>query len=253
MIKRRKICKIHLLFFVIAMLSACCIIAYMVYNGTILLNNPSFDDYPIRGVDVSTYQGNIDWEVLSAQGISFAFIKATEGSSLVDPHFYFNYSEAKKQGISIGAYHFFSYDSPAETQAENFINAVTPFEGMLPPVIDLELYGNYEKDPPARDYVDKQLGIMLKAIEDHYGLKPIIYATEKSYQLFLSEAYDNYDIWIRDVYFSPKLSDERDWTFWQYTNRGKLKGYSGREKYIDQNVFCGSKEEFDAFPRYQSK
>ncbi len=241
------------MFIVITILSTCCIIAYMIYNGTILLNNPSPVDYPIRGVDVSTYQGDIDWEVLSAQGISFAFIKATEGSSLVDPHFNFNYSEAQKQGISIGAYHFFSYDSPAETQAENFINTVTPFEGMLPPVIDLEFYGDNEKNPPSRDYVDEQLNILLNEIEEHYGLKPIIYATEKSYQLFLSGAYKHYDIWIRDVYFYPKLSDGRDWTFWQYTNRAKLKGYSGREKYIDLNVFCGSKDEFDIFPRYQPK
>jgi lysozyme len=219
----------------------------MIYNGTILLNNPSFDDYPIRGVDVSTYQGNIDWEVLSAQNISFAFIKATEGSSLIDPHFHFNYSEAQKQGISIGAYHFFSYDSPAETQAENFINAVTPFEGMLPPVIDLEFYGDYANFPPNRDYVDKQLGIMINAIEKHYGLKPIIYATEKSYQLFLSGAYEDYDIWIRDVYFSPKLSDGKEWTLWQYTNRAKLKGYSGREKFIDLNVFTEVKKNLMLF------
>lgn len=231
----------------------CIITAALLYNGVILLNAPSLDDYPVRGVDVSTYQGEIDWEVLSAQDISFAFIKATEGSSLVDPHFSFNFTEAQKCDIAIGAYHFFSYDSPAETQAENFINTVEAFEGMLPPVIDLEFYGNKEKHPPAREYVDEQLGIMLDTLEAYYGLKPIIYATEKSYELYLSGDYAEYDIWIRDVYFDPKLSDGREWTFWQYTNRERLDGYHGREKYIDVNVFNGSTEDFASYPRYRLK
>lgn len=231
-------------------LLGCCIFAALLYNGVILLNNPSTDEYPVRGVDVSTYQGEINWETLSAQGISFAFIKATEGSSLVDPHFSFNFAEAKKCKIAVGAYHFFSYDSPAETQAQNFINAVEPFDGMLPPVIDLEFYGGNEKNPPSREYVDEQLGIMLGIFEDYYGLKPIIYATEKSYDLYLSGDYEKYDIWIRDVYFDPELSDGREWTFWQYTNRERLDGYSGREKYIDMNIFRGSIREFDAYPRY---
>lgn len=105
--------------------------ALLVYHGVILLNNPSETEYPVRSVDVSSYQGEIDWGVLSAQDLDFAFIKATEGSSMVDPCFACNFSEAQKCDISVGAYHFFSYDSPGVTQAENFIDAVTPFAGML--------------------------------------------------------------------------------------------------------------------------
>ncbi len=215
-------CKIKICFILsitIVLLICCCITAILLYNGIILLNNPSIEYYPIRGIDVSTYQGDIDWNTLSSQDISFAFIKATEGSTLVDPHFSFNFSEAQKYDISVGAYHFFSYDSPAETQAHNFINTVIAFDGMLPPAIDLEFYGGNEKNPPSREYVNIQLDIMLDILEDHYGMKPIIYATEKSYKLYLSGAYDQYCIWIRNVYSAPKLSDNRNWTFWQYTNR----------------------------------
>lgn len=86
--------------------------ALLIYHGVILLNNPSETEYPVRGVDVSSYQGEIDWGVLSAQNLDFAFIKATEGSSMVDPCFAYNFSEAQKCDISVGAYHFFSYDSP---------------------------------------------------------------------------------------------------------------------------------------------
>ncbi len=251
-INKRK-ATIAILIFAALFTGVCLIAAMLIYNGIILMNDPSDDAYPVRGVDVSTYQGEIDWGVLSSQGIAFAFIKATEGSSLVDPHFSFNFDEAQKYDIAVGAYHFFSFDSPAETQAQNFIAAVEPFDGMLPPVIDLEFYGGNEKDPPSREYVDEQLGVMLDALEEYYGLKPIIYSTEKSYELYLSGNYDEYDIWIRDVYFAPELSDGREWTFWQYTNRERLDGYSGREKYIDVNVFNGSADKFALYPRYHSE
>ena len=79
------------------------LIAGLIYNGIILMNNPSSDSYPVRGIDVSTYQGEINWEILVANDISFAFIKATEGSSLIDPHFTFNFEEAQKSGIAVGA------------------------------------------------------------------------------------------------------------------------------------------------------
>lgn len=222
------------------------------YNGVILLNNPSEAEYPVRGVDVSSYQGDIEWQILSSQNIDFAFIKATEGSSYVDPYFIYNYSEAQKCGISVGAYHFFSYDSKGLSQAKNFIDTAAPFEGMLPPVIDLEFYGDKAKNPPSREEVRRELKDMLLALEEHYGLKPIIYATENSYNLYLSGEYEEYDIWIRNVLSKLNLPDNRKWTFWQFTNRERYEGYKGKEKYIDVNVFHGSKEEFLLYPRFCS-
>ena len=84
-------------------------------------------------------------------------------------------------------------------------------------------------------------------MEDLYQQKPIIYATEKSYDLYLSGDYEAYDIWIRNVISKPKLSDNRKWTFWQYTNRERLDGYAGPEKYIDMNVFNGNAEAYHAY------
>lgn len=219
----------------------------LLWNGTLLLNGFSAERYAIKGIDVSSYQGEIDWEELSLQNISFVFIKATEGSSFVDKNFDSNFSEAQKTSLAVGAYHFFSYDSSGQTQAENFINTVTPFEGMLPPVIDLEFYGDKKKTPPERESVEPQLKEMLTRLEAHYGQKPIIYATEKSYELYLANDYDEYDIWIRNVIAKPKLADERAWVFWQYADRGKLDGYTGEEKYIDLNVFNGSAAEYSSY------
>lgn len=226
------------------------ILFLLIWNGVILLNNPSDEEYPVRGVDVSAYQGDIDWSVLSEQNISFAFIKATEGSSFVDKKFEYNFTQAQKENISVGAYHFFSFDSKGKTQAENFIKTVIPFESMLPPVIDFEFYGDKEKNPPLKEDVTVELNDMIAELEAHYGLSPIIYATEKSYRLYLENEYEEYDIWIRDVVSKPELPDGKEWTFWQFTDREKLEGYNGVEKFIDVNVYCGSEEEFSKYPRY---
>lgn len=232
----------------LALLLSIPIFIALVWSGTILLNNPSQSRYPVRGVDVSRYQGQIDWNVLASNDISFAYIKATEGSSYVDSCFSYNYEEARKTSLRVGAYHFFSYDSEGQTQADHYIAVVEKTDGMLPPVIDLEFYGDKEQNPPAQDSVRQELTVMLDRLEEYYGVKPIIYATEKSYKLYLADAFQEYDIWIRNIFSSPHLSDHREWTFWQYTNRGKLEGYQGDEKYIDMNVFCGSSEDFLSYP-----
>ena len=75
----------------------------------------------------------------------------------MDKKFAYNYEQAQNNGFNVGAYHFFSFDSVGETQAENFIKNVQPFDGMLPPVIDIEFYGDKERNPPARADVEKNL------------------------------------------------------------------------------------------------
>ncbi|HWR23855.1 MAG TPA: GH25 family lysozyme [Feifaniaceae bacterium] len=218
-------------------------------QGIIWFQYPSKAIYPVRGVDVSAYQGEIDWETLSGQDIQFAFLKATEGSTFVDKKFSYNWEHAHKAGLRAGAYHYMSFDSPGLAQAENYMRAVSRTKDMLPPAVDLELYGKYVKAPPPREQADQILGELLSALEEAYGLRPIIYATRKTYDLYLKGGYENYDVWIRNVLFYPYLSDGREWSFWQYSNRGRLKGYDGEEKFIDLNVFRGTAEEFEAYGR----
>lgn len=220
------------------------IVVLLFYHGVLLFNNPSSSKYPVRGVDVSSYQGEIDWTVLCHQGIQFAFIKATEGSSFVDPNFADNYQAAQKTSLRIGAYHFFSFDSPGRTQAENFISVVSKIDDMLPPVVDFEFYGDKEANLPDAEVTRMELDRLLEELEAYYGMQPIIYATEKSYALYLSGHYASYDIWIRNVFTKPKPLNNQTWTFWQYTNREHLAGYTGDEYYIDMNVFNGTLEDF---------
>ena len=224
------------------------LVASLFWFGVVKFNNPSRKTYPVRGVDVSVYQGDIDWQTLAAQNIDFAFIKATEGSSFVDPNFLLNFENAIKTDLRVGAYHFFSFDSGGDTQAKNFIDAVYPTDNMLPPVVDFEYYGKYVKDPPAdKEAVRHELSVVLDMLEAHYGIKPIIYATTESYEYLLADHFDGYDLWIRSVYSKPPKEYDGKWTFWQYTNRERLDGYDGEETYIDMNVFYGTKEEFKKY------
>ena len=228
-------------------LIVCIVLSVLLYNGIILFNNPSDEEYPVRGVDVSSYQGKIDWQVLSKENIDFAFIKATEGSTHKDKYFNDNLNNSLQTSLKVGTYHFFSFESGGDTQAENFISAVPVKEGMLPPVVDVEFYADKENNPPTKESIDKELKILLNRLEEHYGVKPIIYTTEKVYDLYIKNTYDDYDLWIRNVITSPN-KDIRSWTFWQYTNRERLNGYTGEEKYIDVNVFNGTIDDFKKFP-----
>lgn len=219
----------------------------LILNGIYLPNAAKAEKYEVMGVDVSHYQGNIDWDILSGEGIDFAFIKATEGSSYVDPRYEYNARASAKTGLKIGAYHFFSFDSAGDTQSENFIKAVGNGDNMLPPTVDLEPYGEYKSKLPQKDKVKPELDALLGALEEHYGKKPIIYTTQRAYKKYLANGYEEYDIWIRSVLVSPTLPDSREWRFWQYSDRGRLQGYSGKEGFIDLNVFNGTREEFERY------
>lgn len=223
-----------------------CVGAYALLRaGIVQLNHPSNTVYPVRGVDVSAYQGDIDWDVLSAQGIDFAYIKATEGSSFVDPCFAQNQQRAAETPLRTGAYHFFSFESSGDTQADNFIAQVPKWEGMLPPAVDVEFYGAFRQAPLPTEQVQAQLDIMLTRLEQHYGVRPILYATQSAYTRYLAD-YDGYDIWIRNVFTRPQLGARR-WAFWQYTDHARLQGYDGEERFIDMNVFNGSRAEFEVY------
>jgi lysozyme len=218
----------------------------LIYNKVIILNNPSSRTYPVRGVDVSHYQGNIDWQILSNQNIDFAFMKATEGSKYVDKQFDKNWAEVQNTNLLFGAYHFFSFDSSGETQAKNFISTVKLTDGMLPPVVDFEFYGDKEKNLPDKIKTRIELKTLLDKLYEYYRVKPIIYATMKSYTMYIKGEFDDYPLWIRNVYYSPQIGMKNKWTFWQYSDTAILNGYNGKEKYIDMNVFRGSIEELEA-------
>lgn len=220
------------------------LVAFVVYKAAVKLGTHRLDELPVRGVDVSSYQGEINWETIEKENISFAFIKATEGSSYKDRFFEKNIKNIKKTDIVAGAYHFMSFESGGKSQAENFISSVDKNQIELPPVIDVELYGKYHAKPPQAEEVRAILDDMVTALYEEYGRYPIIYTTRRAYLLYISGAYKECDIWVSDLVKKPSLPDEREWKFWQYSHTETLPGYNGEEEHIDMNVFNGSKKEF---------
>lgn len=205
---------------------------------------PSKAKYPVFGVDVSHYQGDIDWLKLEKQGVKFAFIKATEGSGHVDESVRNNLKNIAETDVRKSCYHFFSFDSAGETQAENFINTVGKDEIDMPPVIDIEYYADKHSNKPSCEDTEKILTPLLEKLEKHYGTKPIIYTTLPVYYRYISKNYRDYPLWIRCTQFEPDLLE---WKFWQFSDKGMLDGYDGDEPCIDFNVFYGTMEEFENY------
>ena len=207
--------------------------------------------YPVFGVDVSNYQGDINWQELEAQDVSFAFIKATEGSGHTDESVRRNLDRAAGTGIKVSAYHFFSFDSAGKTQADNFIAAVGRDEIDMPPVVDIEYYGDKRQNKPSREEAESILVPLLNELESYYGVKPIIYTTLPVYFRYVRSSFSEYPLWIRSVGFEPDLMN---WKFWQYSDKGTLTGYDGDEEHIDFNVYNGSVEDFNReFPNTSIK
>ena len=222
------------------------VLAFLRQQGYFLLAHEAHPEaWEVFGVDVSSYQGTVDWPVLAGQGVDFAFIKATEGSSLRDSRFAANWAGSFEAGVRAGAYHFLSYDSPGETQADNFIATVPVTGGALPPVVDIEFYGAYLEQPPEKEQVQAILDPLLERLEAHYGVKPILYVTYRSYYSYIAGSkYKDYPIWCSSPVVFPLLPR---WDFWQYSHAGELEGYHGSQSRIDMNIFRGSRKAFDAF------
>lgn len=250
--KRRRVFNKKTICIVAGILAAILIFALLRNLFFFITESGVSDDekYPVKGVDVSAYQKEIDWKGLESEGIRFAFIKATEGSSHKDKNFEYNWKEAHKTDMKVGAYHFMSYDTEGTEQAQNFSETVNKKLGMLPPAVDVEFYGQYVEEHPSREKMYEVLDELLAELEDEYNRKPLIYTNSYIYDNYISGRYDDYSIWISDHSIPDKLSDGRKWTFCQYTFKAKSKYVAGGEKYVDMNVFNGSKWDFR---RYNGK
>lgn len=194
--------------------------------------------YEIHGIDISHYQGDINWNLLRNSQIEgyplrFIMIKSTEGSSRTDSKFKDNFHQAREYGFIRGAYHFWSNKSSARDQAYFFLNQVHLEEGDLPPVLDVE------HKPQDRSTEDFQRDILtwLHIVEDRYHVKPIIYTYYKFKENYLNTpVFDDYPYWIAH-YYVDKVEYKGAWKFWQHTDVGQLPGING---YVDFNIFNGS-------------
>ena len=192
--------------------------------------------YSMHGIDVSHYQGDINWKMLkqTRQGkfpVEFIFMKATEGGDFSDDRFVANFDSAKVHGFIRGAYHFYNPKTDADKQADFFIRSVKLEPGDLPPVLDIEMKSKDVKK------LQQDLKIWLRKVENHYGVKPIIYASYKFKTKYLNDSiFNTYPYWIAHHYVDS-VRYQGEWKFWQHTDVGTLPGIDEK---VDLNVFNGS-------------
>jgi lysozyme len=198
--------------------------------------------YEVVGMDVSRYQGKIDWKKVSRMRsgkhrIRFAFAKATEGVKLTDPHFSRNRREAAEYGISFGAYHFFRPSADPIAQADFFCSRYSPETGELPPVCDVETDGNL-----SREELVRRLAIFLERVEQKTDRTPILYTYYRFYKKYLNADFSRYPLWV--AHYGPGDPHDVDWTFWQFSEKSRV---SGIRHPVDLNVYSGSAEEFSEY------
>ncbi|WP_255585425.1 MULTISPECIES: glycoside hydrolase family 25 protein [Bacteroides] len=196
--------------------------------------------YDVHGIDISHYQGDIDWlELMQSRltdyPIEFVFMKATEGGDHGDDTFARNFSEAGKHGFIRGAYHFFSPKTDPLKQADFFIRTVKLAPGDLPPVLDVEVTGKKTKKE-----LQQNIKRWLDRVEAHYGVKPILYTSYKFKTRYLDDSiFNTYPYWIAH-YYVDSVKYEGKWHFWQHSDVGTVPGI---DEDVDLNVFNGSLEE----------
>jgi lysozyme len=197
------------------------------------------EGYEIHGIDISHHQGTIDWQELKDHGmidkfpVRFVMIKATEGATKVDENFEDNFYQAREYGFTRGAYHFYIVYSSAKTQAAFFMRKVKLENGDLPPVLDVENKPKNQTDEEFKQSILEWLDI----IEQHYGVKPIIYTYFKFKMRYLNDSvFDAYPYWIAH-YYVDSLEYQGPWKFWQHTDVGRLPGIKGN---VDFDIYNGS-------------
>ena len=205
------------------------------------------DHYPVHGIDVARYQGAIDWAQVRRAGVSFAYLKATEGGDVLDPTFADNRRGAQRAGLRWGAYHYFYFCRPAADQARWFIRHVPRDSAAMPHVLDMEWNHRSPtcKLRPDGAKVRREARIFLDMLEQHYGRRPILYTTPDFFRDTGIGKLGGTQFWLRSVAGHPSETyPSTKWTFWQYTGTGVVPGIAGP---VDINAFFGTHEQWFAW------
>lgn len=217
-------------------------IVLLLFFGKIWFVNPMKKEYKIMGINVSSKQGKISWDAVALQNIDFAFIRATEGESLVDNNFTDNFDSALSAGIESAPLHDFTFTASGKDQAEAFINAVgDKKDRQLPPVVQIRLYGRFVAAPPQKDEVVTELREFIDEVYKKYGLQPIIMADNEIYEEYIDGSFTDSPICLRSVYSKP--SENESFMFWLFNPKTKINGCETSE-YMDKITILKSEEEY---------
>jgi lysozyme len=201
----------------------------------------------VHGIDVSKYQGDIDWAAVRGAGTKFAWIKATEGGDHLDERFHTNWAGAKAAGVPYGFYHFMYWCRPANEQMDWIKRNIPVDRDALPPVLDLE-WNAHSRTCPHRlspEAARAKIDHLLTEMERHFGKRPVIYTDITFHRDVLEGHYHDHHYWLRSVAAHPSEKFNRhNFHFWQYTATGTVPGIRG---HVDRNVFYGSEKQWLAF------
>ena len=199
----------------------------------------------LPGIDVSHYQGAIDWSSVARSGIKFVSMKATEGLDYIDPSFSLNWKQSKAVGLKRAAYHFAHPSLSPSGQAKFFVDAVENAGGFrdnstMQFMLDLE---DADKLPPAQVWAWVQA--FMQAVQTLTGRPGIVYTGYYFWRDQVGNPTDNLNapLWVAAYIPKPLIpSAWANWTFWQYADNGAVPGIKG---HVDMDLFNGSVEELD--------
>ena len=179
------------------------------------------------GIDISSYQGYIDWaKVSSEKDIRFVYIKATEGATYRSPHYAHNITQARRYGLLVGSYHYLTSTSTIDEQFRNFSTYALKTVQDLMPMLDVEVRGNW-----SRSQLIDSVGKFCDLVENYYGVQPMIYSTMGFYNKNLTPHFNKHKLYIgRYSNSEPEINWEGEYTIWQYSESGIIPGI---DAYVD--------------------
>jgi len=192
----------------------------------------------VSGIDISHYNGSVDFGQLAAGAFAFVYVKASEGRFTKDPLYAANYAGLQQNQMLRGAYHFFYPQLNAQAQASNFLSVVTQLNaGDLPPVLDVEVSG--EQTPSVIAAAMQQ---WLDAVQQNLGRTPMIYTAAGFWNTALggTTSFASYPLWVAEYTgnSAPRLPTSfTNYVFWQYSQSGSVPGIAGN---VDMDQFNGS-------------
>lgn len=186
------------------------------------------------GIDVSKHNGKINWKTVARnRNIKFVYIKATEGSSIVDSRYRRNLQQARAAGLKVGSYHFFRGYKSAREQFALFSKHVKKGEQDLLPMVDVEQAGNSRL---TRQRLQKELREFMELCKKHYGRYPLLYSQYRFYNEKLAPEFNRHLIFIaRYGKTKPVLRGGGKYNIWQFSEKGRINGIEG---YVDLDRFA---------------
>lgn len=189
----------------------------------------------VPGIDVSHFQGTVDWNQVRGAGIVYAFAKATDGITYTDPQFAANWAGMQQAGIFRGAYHFFEPQDDAASQAANYLAAIGTLGSQdLAPALDVEVTNGI-----SAPVLWAGVQSWLEQVAQATGRTPLLYTNPSFWNGNAGlSALTSYPLWLADYASSPTLPQGWSrWKFWQYSQSGTVAGISGA---VDRDYYNGT-------------